>query len=424
MIYLVTREQKLIESTVYKAISVEESLKLLEPLTEVGLDTETTGLDPWTKLLKSVQLGCYEFQIVIDTFTVDIHQYKTYLESDRLFILWNAKFDLKFLFRQGIYPKKVYDGFLAEKLLYHGHPPGAHSMSLKSAGETYLGIELDKSVRGKIIWAGLEDDVIEYAALDVKYLKDIMDLQLQKLKEQELLTAIKLENKFVFPMAYMELCGIKLDEDKWKAKMAKDQAKLNKCQKELDTWLIKNMPNSKYVNWSTQGDLFEGFKEDPDITINWNSSIQLIPIFKSLGLNLETKDKEKGGTKDSIDAKVLGPQADKSDLVPIYLAFKEAAKLTSTYGQNFLDQINPVSKRIHTNYQQLGADTTRITSGGKDKASGVKYVNLLNLPSDHETRACFVAEEGNRWISIDYSGQNLPYKYIIYIKCTLNLALS
>lgn len=87
-------------------------------------------------------------------------------------------------------------------------------MSLKSAGETYLGIELDKSVRGKIIWAGLEDDVIEYAALDVKYLKDIMNLQLQKLKEQELLTAIKLENKFVFPMAYMELCGIKLDEEK------------------------------------------------------------------------------------------------------------------------------------------------------------------------------------------------------------------
>lgn len=87
MIYLVTREQKLIESTIYKTISVEESLDLLQPLEEVGLDTETTGLDPWTKQLKSVQLGCYEFQIVIDTFTIDINQYKSYLESDRLFIL-------------------------------------------------------------------------------------------------------------------------------------------------------------------------------------------------------------------------------------------------------------------------------------------------------------------------------------------------
>ena len=49
--------------------------------------------------------------------------------------------------------------------------------------------------------------------------------------------------------------------------------------------------------------------------------------------------------------------------------------------------------------------TLRITSGGKDKENHVEYVNLLNLPSDVETRACFVAEAGNRWISIDYSGQ-------------------
>ena len=46
MIYLVTNEQKLIESTVYKVISVKESLELLAPLEIVGLDTETTGLDP------------------------------------------------------------------------------------------------------------------------------------------------------------------------------------------------------------------------------------------------------------------------------------------------------------------------------------------------------------------------------------------
>lgn len=46
----------------------------------------------------------------------------------------------------------------------------------------------------------------------------------------------------------------------------------------------------------------------------------------------------------------------------------------------------------------------RITSGGKDKSARIEYVNLLNLPADEETRACFVAEEGNKWISIDYSG--------------------
>ena len=35
----------------------------------------------------------------------------------------------------------------------------------------------------------------------------------------------------------------------------------------------------------------------------------------------------------------------------------------------------------------------------------MEYVNLQNLPADKETRACFIAEEGNLWISADYQGQ-------------------
>jgi DNA polymerase I-like protein with 3'-5' exonuclease and polymerase domains len=116
---------------------------------------------------------------------------------------------------------------------------------------------------------------------------------------------------------------------------------------------------------------------------------QLLPLFKSIGIDVSTVDDE-----ESLNAKVLAPQASKSTLIPIYLNYKEAKKLTSTYGQNFIDQINPSSKRIHTKYQQLGADTTRITSGGKE-SNGAKLVNLLNIPSDAETRACFIAEEGN-----------------------------
>ena len=94
MIYLVTNQKELFKNEVYKIISVEESLKLLNTLTIVGLDTETEGLDPWTKGLKSIQLGNYEFQIVIDTTTISPLVYKEYLESDRLFIGWNLKFDL------------------------------------------------------------------------------------------------------------------------------------------------------------------------------------------------------------------------------------------------------------------------------------------------------------------------------------------
>ena len=405
MIYLVTAQRELFTNKVYKVISVEESLKLLESLTIVGLDTETEGFDPYTKKLKLLQLGCYDFQVVIDCETVNIHLYKEYLESDRLFLGWNIKFDLKFLFRQHIVPKRVYDGFLAEKLMWLGYPAGIHSLALKTAAKAYCNIELDKTIRGKIHYAGLTTDVIEYSANDVKYLEPIMNKQKEELAKKDLLVAIEYENRFVLPLAYCEYCGVKLDIDRWKAKMVKDQARVDKALAACNTWLIENEPNSPYIFIDRQGDLFTGYNLEPQVKLNWNSAKQLIPLFKKYGVDVTIEDKERGGTKDSIDAKTLKPQKAKCSLIPIYLEYKEAVKVTSTYGENFLKQVNPVSHRIHTNYSQLGADTTRITSGGKDKSNNVEYVNLLNLPADAETRACFVAEEGNKWISIDYSGQ-------------------
>lgn len=404
MIYLVTKQKELFKTTDYEIISVEESIKLLNTLHIVGLDSETNGLDPWTKKLKSIQLGNFDFQIVIDTTTIDPSLYKEYLESDRLFVGWNLKFDLKFLFAHNIILRNVWDGYLAEKLMWLGYPSGIHSLSLKSAGEYYLDVELDKSVRGKIIWAGLTLDVIKYSANDVKYLEQIMNKQKEELLKKGLQTAIIYENKFVIPLAYCEYCGIKLDVNKWQAKMQKDEAREAKALKACNEWLLKNEPDSPYIFVDRQGDLFNGFNLEPQISLNWNSAKQLIPLFKKYGVNVTVDNKSTGGTKDSIDAKCLKPQKDKCSLIPLYLEYKECVKVTSTYGENFLKQVNPVSHRIHTNYQQMGADTTRITSGGKDKEHKTEYVNLLNLPADAETRACFVAEEGNRWISIDYSG--------------------
>lgn len=408
MIYLVTANQELFDNEVYQIIGVPKSLELLEPLKVVGLDTETEGLDPYTKRLKTVQLGCREFQIVIDCMTIDIKLYKNYLESHRLFIGWNLKFDLKFLYHQRIVPRRVYDGYLAEKLMWLGYPPGMHSLSLKTAGETYSGVELDKSVRGKVIWAGLETDVVKYAANDVTYLEEIMNKQLELLKDKGLEVAIDYENRFVLPLAYMEYCGVKLDVEKWKQKMKTDLERELIAKKACDDWIISTAETNsflkKYIYVNLQGDLFEGFDTTPKVKINWNSAKQVIEIFKHFGVDVVIDDKEKGGTKDSIDAKTLKPQKDKCELIALYLEYKEAAKVTSTYGDNFLDQVGP-NGRICTNYNQMGADTTRITSGGKDKTNRKDYVNLLNLPANAETRACFVAERGNKWISIDYSGQ-------------------
>lgn len=397
MIYLVTKQQSLWASDRYKVISAEEALELLAPLSVVELDTETTGLDPYTKELLTVQLGCAEFQVVIDCTSVDIHLFKEYMENpQRMFLGWNIKFDLKFLYHQRIVPLRVYDGYLAEKLLWLGYPAGMHEMSLKAASINYLGVDMDKSVRGKIIQTGLTEDVIVYAAGDVSYLGKIRDKQLVELEKKGLLKAIDFENEFVKCLAYIEYCGVKLDVDKWKIKMATDLNNLEKYEAELNEWVEESEYSSKYCSVNIQGDLFNGFDTKPRCHINWTSSQQVIPLFEELGLNLKVLDKKTKHYKKSVDIKVVEPQASKSPLIPIYIKYKKAAIIVNTFGQKFLNLINPVTGRIHANFNQLGTDTGRLSS---------TEPNLQNLPHDAQTRACFVSDKGNRWISADYSGQ-------------------
>lgn len=415
MIYLVTAQNQLFDNDTYKIISVEESLRLLEPLNIVGLDTETEGFSPFLKKLLMLQLGNRDFQVVIDCTTVDVGRYKEYLESDRLFIGWNLKFDVKFLFYHGIIPRNLYDGFLAEKMRWLGWPSGMHSLSLKSAGENYLGVELDKTVRGQIIWKKeLTDEIVKYAANDVRYLEDIMNAQTAILYERGQKLALEVENRAILPTAYFEFCGVKLSDELWTAKMKKDEEELRLAQEELDKFIVDLYNEgaqgiSKFIEIA-QPDLFGFTVAGPKCKVNWNSSKQVIPLLEFFGFDLMIRDKVNGGMKKSVDATVIEGQKDKHPIAKVYLRFKAAQKVTSTYGQNFRDLVNPKTGRIHTSFNQIGTDTHRYSSGGGDDKEvipgrKVPLVNLQNLPADAETRACFVAEKGNKWISADYSGE-------------------
>lgn len=431
MIYLVTLDQELFSNDIYTIVSVEDSLKLLSPLTVVGLDTETDSLRVHEGNLLSLQLGCLDFQVVIDCTTINVLLYKDYLESDRLFVGHNLKFDLQWLFLYEIVPRNIYDTYLGELLLWNGYPivitPDTYyklkceryqyvagdektkkkehyvlSTSLKTISKLYLGIDRDKTIRGQIIWKGIHDTaVVQYAAEDVQYMELLMQKQLEVLKSKNLERAMDLLNRFEFPVAYMEFCGVRLDCDKWNEKIKRDKKELNHCLEELTQWLVDNDPNSPYLYKDRQGDLFTGFDTSPKCNINWNSPKQVSAVFKRFGVDVTIEDK--GEVSDSINAKSLGPQAAKCGLIPIYLKYKEQAKLVGTYGENVLKQINKKTGRLYTKYNVKGTDTFRISSGGKD--GSVKYINMLNIPADSFTRSCFVAEKGNKWISIDYKGQ-------------------
>lgn len=420
MIYLVTNNNNLVSNNTYKIITIEESLNLLEPLKIVGLDTETLGTEIWKGTLVLLQLGNKEFQVVIDCTTIDIKLYKDYLESDRLFIIHNAKFDLRWLYKEHIVIKRVFDTFLAEKILYLGIPPGIVSLSLKACCDRYLNVYLDKSVRGKI-YAGLTDEVIVYSATDVVHLEDIMNMQLEIIHSRSQDVALSIENEFVKVLAYIEFCGIKLDPVKWKAKMAKDLERLKIAEEKLNKWVIEYVMNKESSTKFKENEdfiimprpsLFPEFNTGPKCIINWNSSKQVIKLFKELDINVLVKDKKTGKMKESVESKYLELQVSKSSIIPLYLEYSAAAKVVSSFGENFLHAINPITHRIHANFNQL-MDTGRLScgSGGKNssnedsKKTNDKSINIQQLPATEETRAAFVPEEGYMLIDCDYGDQ-------------------
>lgn len=460
MIYLVSHNKSLFQTDKYVEATMEQAMSVLLPLKLCQLDSETKGLDCHTKALLTVQLGNRDNQVVIDWTTLTPKEkriVKNYLESDRLFLGWNLMFDLTFLYVQGIYPKHIWDGMIVEQLLYLGYPASMREKSLRAAAWNYLNINIDKTVRGKIINDGLTTEVVIYAAGDVTYIEDIKEKQDIEVEKQGMKLAVELECEFVKSLAYFKYCGVHLDVTKWKAKMAKDQAKLNKAISELNAWVVawdKENPHSgydiqypelKYPKYSadypaevkrlikdgykrfpqedlqtpdgkvdaykkviknqftridTQGDLFTGFDTEPKCVINWSSQKQVIPLFELLGINVETFDKKTKQKKKSIEANVLKPQKNDFPIIPIFLEYQEAAKVVSTYGQNWLNAINPKTGRIHADFHSIGTDTARVSSGG-----GIWKLNMQNLPHDPETRACFTSEEGNAWLSADYQSQ-------------------
>jgi len=120
-------------------------------------------------------------------------------------------------------------------------------------------------------------------------------------------------------------------------------------------------------------------------------------LFDEMGL-------EGGGRKGksgaySTGADVLEGLANQGhDLPARVLDWRQLTKLKSTYTDALQDAINPGTGRIHTSYSQAMASTGRLSSNDP---------NLQNIPvrteEGRKIRHAFVAEEGCKLLSVDYS---------------------
>ena len=480
VIYLVTGNRQLFHSEYYEVISLEKSLEIIENWDVVQFDTETSGRDPHCCKILCAQFGNKnaDIQIVVDTSTTDILHYKNLLET-KLLIGHNLKFDIQFLYNHSIIPTQVWDTMIIEQLLHLGFDNKFFHYSLKDVAERRLKIDIDKTTRGEIIWRGLDDKVVLYAAGDVMYLEDIRDLQIQDCKQRTCSKAAQIENAFVPVIAYLEWCGIRLDVNKWQNKIKDNERKRDEALEKLNQWVVDyykrnggqvdgcieqdftimesiggkcvfyDVPNDyvptstptvyeekttdellglecirryikirrscDYVTINNQGDLFGGWDLEPKCCINWASSRQTIPFFQMLGFDTTAKDKKTGDIKDSVVEKVLAKQKGiADDFLKLYFAYKEKFKDCSTYGQNYIDAINPNTDRIHTTFWQLGAASGRMSCGSRNTnidlahvkgiaPSRCKYVQLQNLPADEITRSAFIPKQGNLMTACDYS---------------------
>lgn len=416
MVYLVTAQRELFENEYYTILSLKDSLQMMSTWKVIQVDSETSGRDAHINDFLCVQFGndAADARIVVDTNTIDVKAFKDILEST-LLIFQNAKFDLQFFYNYGIIPRKIYDTMIVEQLLHLGYPSGIISYSLKAIADRRLNVDIDKTVRGEIIWRGLDTEVIMYAAGDVMYLEKIMWSQIEDCKKQGLLKAAKIECDFVPAISYLEWCGIHLDETKWKAKMAKDLENLNNSKKALDGFCIKTPLLQEFTYVDLQGDLFSGFNTEPQCTVNWSSSQQVIKVAKLLGFDTSVQDKKTGEDKDSVMEKHLKSQKGINDeFLKLYFDYQGYFKVVSSFGQGHLNAINPITNRIHTTYKQLGCSSGRMSCGSQQSntdlaklkklpAKECTYPNMQQLPADDATRSSFTSPDGYEWCSCDFS---------------------
>ena len=192
--------------TNYEVIKTPNDLKraieILSTQTALGLDTETTDLDPYTSRLRLIQLAAPDkvFIVDLDAFrngdfgkNESLAPLKRLLEAARpIKIAHNAKFDAKFLKHNlGVDLGGLFDTLLASQLVSAGDIEERHG--LEAVAARYLNEAVDKSERLSNWDFELSEAQLEYAARDAAVLLPLREKLIERLKSESLVKVAQLE---------------------------------------------------------------------------------------------------------------------------------------------------------------------------------------------------------------------------------------
>jgi len=370
-------------SFIDKQHEVERLLPLLMEKPSWGVDTETTGLDPYNDKVVMLQIGRPQHQYVIDTRKVNCAPLKPFFDdASKKKVCHNGKFDYKHIKASlGLEMEGIRDTWVAEKILNAGRK--LRGYGLDACLKSRLDVEMDKTVRSTFWKDGCKGDFspeqIKYGAADVADLIPLLVHQSGEMSADGLGRTFILECQAIPCFGDMELKGAKLDVDKWKAKMERNRDESLRLKAELDEYARQYFPSNLFG----------------EMEINYNSPNQALELLNRMGI------KDGGEPLKDTSVATLESIVMKYPIVKLLQGYRSYSMLINTFGQPYIDAIHKKTGRIQWMFNQLGTETGRITKHSDTP------VNALNIPQDKEFRNCFIAEEDYVIETDDYSGCEL-----------------
>ena len=373
----------------YKVIRTADELRrAVESLSNqsaIGLDTETTELDPYTGRLRLIQLAAPDGVSIIDldafanggngelAHNEALLPLKRLLEAPRpIKIAHNAKFDAKFLKHNlGADLVGVFDSLLASQLISAGDIEERHG--LETVATRYLNESVDKSERLSNWNFELSEAQLEYAARDAAILLPLREKLIERLRAEALVKCAQLEFECVMPVADIELAGFYMHKDRWLEQLAIVEKRRAELAEELQEILAEE---------SSQGSLFGGPQR---ADINLDSHQQVTQALERLSIPVP----------DSTRNWKLQPLAVQYPVIATLLEYRTVQKALTSYGQNMIELINPATGRLHADFRQIGAPTGRFSCTNP---------NIQQVPHATEYRRCFSGyPTGRKLVIADYS---------------------